>query len=135
MTIQQELAELEKKANKYDSMRERMDEWHNKVMGLIKAIESLLESLKSLSYDIKPSTTVKITIQKSSGVQWKVIVAEWYEKMQAGQEVTRDFIRKIYPEWSYNSVGTLFAQLGKCKGVEKAKIGKGKKLYIRKEFR
>lgn len=125
--INKQITELQKKAIKYENMRGRYLE-------LAAKLKKAANILNEVATEIDPY--INVTAEPGSREKWDEVVAELYEKMQQGSEVTSELIQKTYNLNAQKS-NYITQKLRKMMNVESRKIP-GKHMiayYCTKEFK
>ena len=125
--IMKELAEIQKKANKYDNIKARYVEHAEQLKKAIKLLQDLAQ-------DIDPM--VNLGSVERTGVNYQVLAAEVFEKMLSGLEVSSDLLAKTYPHLSTKNVLYLMKSIKEkyAKKILKRKEGIKVFLYVQKDI-
>lgn len=92
----QQMKILQDKANRYDNIQKNNVEW-------AKRLKSVSEELTQLMAEMDPYSTV--STRERSNINFDEKVAEFYDKLIHGAEITSHLIKSTYPELNTLQVG------------------------------
>jgi len=114
---------LNTKANKYDHMKGRYEEYDQK-------IESAVTLLREVQKALNPVSNISRAYGKRQ--DRSAVLEEAYNAMKMGQEVGNAFFNKR--GYEPTTTANLMAKVGKMVGVDKRKEGRTAFYFLRKEI-
>jgi len=115
---------LFKKANLYENMHDRDLEKNEKLASIIHLANELMAIQNPM---------IRVSIKNSTGINWKEITADLYEKMDSGISVGIDLVRNMFPDWNEKYIYYLLAKLKTMPYVTSRKEGIKVLFFIQKE--
>lgn len=119
--LMSQIKELKKKANMYENVRGRYVEHAKKMQQAISILTDVMKEMDPV-----------ITMRERSGLNYKEILGELFDKLKRGASIGTDLIQNAY-DLNKNQTMHVYMMLSKMRGVEKRKQGKKAFLYIQKE--
>lgn len=121
----EEINMLREKANKYDNMKERYDDYAKKLKEAQLIITNVLN-------DVNPYLNMK-SRQKKTGEPIKIILEELYDLLSHGTEITSELIQTSYNTDDKRAIYIL-SKLRNHVSVKSRKEGKKIFLYMQKDI-
>ena len=129
--LKKEIDKVVDENKKLAHIKENYIEIATEVNSIAKSMKTLSEKLLSLSIKIDPVRSIKV--RSSTNTKLKTTVADLYNKLQSGTDLTIAKVSMLYGELNENQVSYIMRKISTMSNVTKTK-DKGKlRLFATKE--